>query len=76
VAAASRLMANFFNSIRRRLNLREDGTPEWDWLAAQPKVDSGEVRSLAGWYARVQAGKAVDLMKLQTLLRHLQEKIV
>jgi hypothetical protein len=76
VATASRLMANFFNSIRRRLNLREDGTPEWDWLSAQPKVHPGEVKSLAGWYARVQAGKAVDLMKLQTLLRHLQEKIV
>ena len=75
VATASRLMANFFNSIRRRLNLREDGTPEWDWLAAQPKVDSAEVKSLAGWHARVQAGKAVDLMKLLALLRQLQEKI-
>lgn len=75
VATASRLMANFFNSIRRRLKLREDGTPEWDWLAAQPKVDSAEVKSLAGWHARVQAGKAVDLMKLLALLRQLQEKI-
>jgi hypothetical protein len=76
VAAASRLMANFFNSIRRRLNLREDGTPEWIWLESQPRVDSTEVRSLRAWHARVQQGKAVDLMKLQGLLRKLQEQIV
>jgi Domain of unknown function (DUF4350) len=76
VAAASRLMANFFNSIRRRLDLREDGTPEWDWLAAQPNVKAAEVKSLAGWYSRVHAGKPVDLMKLQAFLRLLQEKIV
>jgi hypothetical protein len=76
VAAASRLMANFFNSIRRRLDLREDGTPEWDWLNAQPRVDFRDVKSLRHWHARAQAGKGVDLMKLQALLRQLQEKIV
>lgn len=76
LAAASRLMANFFNSIRRRRSLREDGTPEWGWLAAQPNVDAKDLDILAGWYERVQAGKAVDLMKLQALLRQLQGKIV
>jgi hypothetical protein len=75
MAAAARLMANFFNLIRRRLSMREDGTPEWEWLAAQPRVESGEVRVLRDWYARVQAGKSVNLVKLQQLLCQLQEKI-
>lgn len=76
VDAAARLMGNFFNSIRRRLHLREDGTPHWSWLESQPNVDRAEVRSLRAWHVRVQAGKPVDLLRLQGLIRKLQEKIL
>jgi Domain of unknown function (DUF4350) len=74
-AAAARMLANFFNAIRRRLNLREDGVPVWDWLAQQPAVDAREVRALRKWHARAQSQKRVDLLKLQSLIRQVQEKI-
>jgi hypothetical protein len=45
-AAANRMLANFFNSIRRRLGAAEDGVPMWEWLAAQATVSPAEVKEL------------------------------
>jgi hypothetical protein len=62
-------------SIQRRLNLLEDGSPQWDWLSRQASVDAEDVAALRAMHRRVAAGKRVDLMKLHSLIRRLQEKI-
>jgi hypothetical protein len=76
VAVGSRLLANFFNSIRRRLGLREDGAPPWEWLSLQASVLSGDLAELRRLHERLQAGRRVDLLRLQNLLSRLQGKII
>jgi hypothetical protein len=75
-AAAARLLANFFNAIRRRLGAVQDGTPEWGWLSTQAGVagrDLGELRRL---HERIRAGGSVDLVRLQNLLVRLQGNVI
>jgi hypothetical protein len=76
VAVSTRLLANFFNAIRRRLGLREDGVPSWEWLSRQGTVSSSELAELREYCGRVEAGKGVDLFQLQNLLSRLQGKII
>jgi hypothetical protein len=76
VAAGARLLANFFNGIRRRLGLDEDGAPLWEWLAAQATVPAGEVEQLQRMQERIAAGRRVDLPQLQNLLVKVQGKIL
>jgi hypothetical protein len=76
VAVGSRLLVNFFNSIRRRLGLREDGTPLWEWLSQQAAVSSGDLGELRRLHELTQAGRRVDLLRLQNLLSRLQGKIL
>jgi hypothetical protein len=71
-AAGARLLANFFNPIRRRLALREDGTPVWDWLSAQAGVSANELSELRRLQDRIRSGRRVDLIRLQNLLSGLQ----
>lgn len=68
----ARLCANFFNSLRRRLNLPEDGAPVWEWLAAQAGLRAGDLAELRSLHARVHAGRRVDLLRLQNLLSQMQ----
>jgi hypothetical protein len=75
-AAANRMLANFFNSIRRRLGVAEDGTPMWEWLAAQATVPLADVTELRELQRQVQDGKRFDLTRLQNLLSLLQGKII
>ena len=75
-AAASRMLANFFNSIRRRLGAAEDGVPMWEWLAAQATVSPGELTELWELHRRVHEGRRIDLTRLQNLLSSLQGKII
>jgi Domain of unknown function (DUF4350) len=75
-AAGSRLFENFFNSIRRRLNLGQDGRPLWDWLSVQAAVSGGELSELRRLHDRVQAGRSVDLIRLQNLLSQLQGNLI
>jgi hypothetical protein len=71
-AAGARLFENFFNSIRRRLGLAPDGGPVWEWLAAQAGVPSNDLSELRRLHDRIQAGRSVDLLRLQNLLSQLQ----
>jgi hypothetical protein len=71
-AAGARLLANFFNPIRRRLALREDGTPVWDWLSAQAGVSANELSELRRLQDRIRSGRRVDLIRLQNLLSGMQ----
>jgi hypothetical protein len=75
-AAANRMLANFFNSIRRRLGVAEDGVPTWEWLTSQASVPLVEVTELRELYRRVQDGGRFDLTRLQNLLSLLQGKII
>jgi hypothetical protein len=76
VAAGTRLLANFFNGIRRRLGLAEDGAPLWEWLAAQATVPPSDVQQLQRMQARIDAGRRVDLPQLQNLLVKVQGQII
>jgi hypothetical protein len=72
--AGARLLANFFNSIRRRSGLPEDGAPTWEWLSSQAAVATGDVTELRELYDRIQAGRRFNLPRLQNLLIQLQGK--
>jgi hypothetical protein len=74
--AGARLLANFFNSIHRRLGTREDGSPEWNWLASQAAVSRDDVRELQELQTRMQSGRRFDLPRLQNLLSRMQRKIL
>jgi hypothetical protein len=75
-AVGARLCANFFNSIRRRLDLPPDGSPVWEWLSAQAGVSPREMSELRRLHARIQAGRRVDLRRLQNLLSQLQGNLL
>jgi Domain of unknown function (DUF4350) len=75
-AAAARLLGNFFNTIRARLGLSQDGTPEWQWLAAQARVSARDLAELRRLHELTQAGRGIDLMRLQNLLVQLQGKVI
>jgi hypothetical protein len=70
--AGAGLFENFFNSIRRRLGLAADGGPVWEWLSAQAGVSSSVLAELRRLHDRIQAGRSVDLLRLQNLLSQLQ----
>jgi Domain of unknown function (DUF4350) len=74
--AGARLLANFFNSIHRRLGVREDGSPVWDWLYSQAAVSPHEVEELQELQSRIESGRRFNLSHLQNLLSQLQGKIV
>jgi hypothetical protein len=71
-ATGARLFENFFNSIRRRLGLAPDGGPVWEWLSAQAGVPLNDLSELRRLHDRIQAGRSVDLLRLQNLLSQLQ----
>lgn len=73
--AGARLLANFFNSIHRRLGSREDGSPLWDWLSSQATVSRNEVSELQDLQTRIRSGHRFNLQRLQNLLSQLQGKI-
>jgi hypothetical protein len=73
--AARRLFENFFDQLRRRLALPENGEPLWDWLDAQAGFSEHERTLLHDFYARVYAGERVDLARLHNLLSELKGKL-
>jgi hypothetical protein len=75
-AAGTRLLENFFNAIRRRLGLSEDGRPVWDWLSAQAGVSLRDLAHLRRLHDRLRAGHRVDLVRLQSLLSQMQGILV
>lgn len=75
-AAGAGLLANFFNSIRSRLGLAQDGAPPWEWLSAHAGVSARDLIELRRLHARVQAGRSVDLVRLQNLLVQLQGNVI
>jgi Domain of unknown function (DUF4350) len=66
-AAGARLFENFFNALRRSLGLPEDGRPVWEWLATDARTSAADLDELRRLYGKTQAGRRVDLIKLQNL---------
>ena len=75
-AAGARLLENFFNAIRRRLGLSEDGMPVWDWLSVQAGVSLRDLAQLRRLHDRLRTGRRVDLVRLQSLLSQMQGILV
>jgi len=73
--AARRLFENFFDQLRRRLALPQNGEPLWDWLDAQAGFSERERELLRDFYARVYAGERIDLTRLHNLLSELKGKL-
>jgi Domain of unknown function (DUF4350) len=73
--AARRLFENFFDQLRRRLALPENGEPLWEWLDAQAGLSERERALLRDWYTRVYAGERVELTRLHNLLSEIRGKL-
>jgi hypothetical protein len=73
--AAHRLFENFFNQLRGKLNLPENGAPLWEWLGSQSAVSTQERERLQALYAQVHAGARLKLTSLQALLSDIQRKV-
>jgi len=69
--AGRRALLLFFNTIRRRLGLPQDGAPLWEWLAAQPNLPPQDLVQLREFQTRIDAGKRIDLPRLHNLLRRI-----
>jgi hypothetical protein len=74
--AGRRALMVFFNTIRHRLGLPEDGMPVWEWLSAQSHVTPQELSQLREYHARIAAGRRIDLPKLHNLLHRLTGSFV
>jgi len=70
--AQRELFSNFFNALRRRLGLPEDGEPVWQWLDGRAPLSSQQRRELRALYARVCAGQPMNLKRLHNHLSNLQ----
>lgn len=68
VASAQWLLDEFFDRLRQRHGLLQTTTPPWDWLASHAGVRSAALTELRDCYARTQAGKRVNLTRLQRIL--------
>jgi len=75
VQAGSRLVELFFNDLRRRLSLSEDGRPVWEWLERQPGVSHVDLEALRVLESRLRSGRRVDLIRLQNLLVKVQGQV-
>jgi hypothetical protein len=70
--ARRELFSNFFNTLRRRLGLPEDGEPVWEWLNERAPLNSAQRRELRALYAQVYAGQRMSLKRLHNHLSNLQ----
>lgn len=73
--AGRRLIELFFNDLRRRLGLTEDGRSLWEWLERQPRVSRSDLDALRKLESRLHGGRRVDLLRLQNLLVKLQGQV-
>lgn len=75
VQAGRRLIELFFSELRRQIGLSDDSRLVWNWLERQPSVSPADFDSLRAFDSRLQAGRRVDLERLQNLLRKLQGQL-
>jgi hypothetical protein len=73
--ARRELFANFFNALRHRLGLPQDGEPVWEWLDAQAAMTAEQRLELHELYARMCAQQRVNLKRLHNFLSTLQGQL-
>jgi len=69
------LFENFFNPLRRRIGLPENGEPVWSWLDEQAAMTPEQRAELQDLYARVCAQQHVRLPYLHNFLTRLQRQL-
>lgn len=76
-AAARRLFEHFFNALRRRLLMPENGTPVWDWLERDARLPQAQLLHLKDLYQQAQAGRshARSLSTLQQLIGRISRNL-
>lgn len=74
-AVARRLFEHFFNALRRRLSLREDGTPVWAWLERDARLPAPQLEQLKQLYQDAQLGRAQSLSTLQQLISRISRNL-
>jgi len=47
----------FFNGVRRRLGLPENGAPVWDWLDSQSAIAAADYAQLRVYYEQLSGGR-------------------
>lgn len=72
---ARRMMANFFNELRRGLGLPVDGKPLWPWMRGIATLEPGLLERVEALDARVAAGKRVNLIELHNRLQQLRKQL-
>jgi hypothetical protein len=70
--ARRELFSNFFNVLRRRLGLPDNGEPVWEWLDERAPLSAQQRRELHALYARVCAGERMNLKRLHNYLTTVQ----
>jgi hypothetical protein len=64
-----RLCENFFNGVRQRLALPQDGMPVWGWLEAHASISAQDLDQLRRLHERTHSRRNVDLIQLQNCLK-------
>jgi len=72
-AVASALLGHFFDRVRRRHGLPENGRPAWACLEANTAVDRRRLERLQHMAARVERGRRVSLTGLTRAIAHIEE---
>jgi hypothetical protein len=67
-AVGQRLLRNFFNRIRQRLALPQNGEPVWEWLSAQASIPAHDLQELRHLHELAQSRQRVDLIRIQNSL--------
>jgi len=70
--AGRRACTLFFNGVRRRLGLPENGAPVWDWLDSQSAIAAADYAQLRVYYEQLSGGRQVDFPSLHNLIERMK----
>lgn len=73
--ARQELFADFFNGLRHRLGLQQNGEPVWEWLDGHAGMTAEQRLDLHALYARVCARERLSLKRLHNFLSALQGQL-
>jgi hypothetical protein len=73
--AAQLLFEEWFDEIRRRHGVGQDGEPPWAYLQSMPALGAGIYRELSRLHERLARGRPVDLIRLHNTLQRARQAI-
>jgi hypothetical protein len=74
-AAGKLLFSEWFNELRKRRGLEENGEPLWDELDAAPMLGAHTREALESGYESLVNGRPVDLVRLHNVFREARKAI-